>query len=281
MKKRIHEKNFRSRISTPLTVLALTASLLSGCGEPTIDGSTEESFKASVNQIKNTLPEQKQDEFQEAVMLLSFSQVDFSNILQEGASGIESAAQKSRRKLDGKTADQVLSEAEDVLIKRKARERTQSLNEIKELEKKKIEAEQAKENLKDFSVVRSRFYKHKSEYSYIDKPVIELTVKNGTGNAVSRAYFKGTLASPGRSVPWLQESFNYSIPGGLEPGEEATWKLAPNMFSDWGSVEAPDDAVLTVTVEQLDGPGGEELFSTRGFSSEDAARLENLKEEYE
>ena len=25
--------------------------------------------------------------------------------------------------------------------------------------------------------------------------------------------------SPGRSVPWLKEDFNYTIPGGLEPGE--------------------------------------------------------------
>ncbi len=32
------------------------------------------------------------------------------------------------------------------------------------------------------------------------------------------------------------------------------------MFSKWGSVDAPPDALLTVEVVQLDGPNGEPLF---------------------
>ena len=112
------------------------------------------------------------------------------------------------------------------------------------------------------------------------QPIIELTVKNGTSEAVSRAYFEGTLASPKRSVPWHKDTFNYGISGGLEPGEEASWSLAPNMFSDWGKIDAPKDAVFTVTVEQLDGPDGEPIYSTRAFSEHDQERLDELKKEY-
>ena len=112
------------------------------------------------------------------------------------------------------------------------------------------------------------------------QPIIELTVKNGTEQAVSRAYFEGTIASPDRSVPWHKDTFNYSISGGLEPGEEATWNLAPNMFSDWGKVDAPAEAIFTVTVEQLDGADGEPIYSTRELSERDLERLNELKKKY-
>lgn len=128
-------------------------------------------------------------------------------------------------------------------------------------------------------MVKSRFYKHKSGYGR-GQPVIELTVKNNTSIAVSRAYFEGTIASPGRSVPWLVKDFNYEIAGGLEPGEEVTWSLSPNMFSDWGTIETSKDAIFTVTVEQLDGSDGESMYSTRAFSEYDQERLQQLKTKY-
>jgi len=52
------------------------------------------------------------------------------------------------------------------------------------------------------------------------------------------------------------------------------------MFSDWGKVKAPADAVFTVEVEQLDGADGEELFSSRNFDEDDAKRLSALLEEH-
>jgi hypothetical protein len=105
-------------------------------------------------------------------------------------------------------------------------------------------------------------------------------VRNGTDKAVARAYFEGTIASPDRSVPWHKDTFNYSISGGLEPGEQATWNLAPNMFSDWGKIDAPSDAVFTVTVERLDGADGEPIYSTTEFGEYERERLEQLKKEY-
>jgi hypothetical protein len=92
---------------------------------------------------------------------------------------------------------------------------------------------------------------------------------------VKRAHFVATLASPGRSVPWLKDDFSYEISGGLEPGESAEWHLAPNMFSDWGKVDAPADAVLTVQTVKLEGANGEILDGS--FSDEDQKRLDALK----
>ena len=182
--------------------------------------------------------------------------------------------------LHGKTAQDIIDEAARLTAERKAKEKQQALNEIKELELKKAEAEQAKAELKKFLVKRSRFYKQKQRYTG-DQPIIELTAENNTKHAVSRAYFEGTLASPNRSVPWLKESFNYSISGGLEVGEEQSWTLAPNMFSEWARTQAPDDAIFTVIVTQIDGADGEALYSTSRFSERDSKRLSQLKAKFQ
>ena len=134
--------------------------------------------------------------------------------------------------------------------------------------------------LSKFKVKRSRFYKRKGKYDIIKKPIIELTVMNGTNESVSRAYFTGTLASPGRTIPWIKDDFNYEISGGIESGEEVTWYLAPNTFSDWGDVDAPKDAVLTVEVTELDGANGNELYSTNNFGEDEMERLEELLKSY-
>ncbi|WP_241644984.1 hypothetical protein [Rosenbergiella metrosideri] len=107
-----------------------------------------------------------------------------------------------------------------------------------------------------------------------------MSVENGTNKAIARAYFKGVIASPGREVPWLTDTFNYQISGGLEPGEKAEWNLAPNIFSDWGKVNAPSDAVFTVTVIRVDDAQGNPVFGDAEFSERDAKRLAEFQAEY-
>jgi len=265
--------NFRS-LSVGVAVL-----FLMGCSDPTIDASSDESMKESIDKVRDSLPESERKEFDDSIQILAFSQIDMKDLFAAGATGAGNLEGKVRDSLDGMTAEQVISEADRVRAERKARERQQALEEIKELEKRRKQAEHAETELEKFEVVRSRFYMREKQYGR-EQPVIELTVRNGTDKAVARAYFEGTLASPDRSVPWHEDTFNYSIPGGLEPGEEAEWQLAPNMFSDWGNIDAPADAVFTVTVEQIDGADGDPLYSTRDFRESDMERLNKLKQEF-
>jgi hypothetical protein len=100
--------------------------------------------------------------------------------------------------------------------------------------------------------------------------VIELSVTNSTGRAVSRAYFDAILATPGREIPWVAAPFNYSIPGGMEPGESDTWRLSLNMFGEWSDAPADrQDMVLTVEAARLDGADGQRIFPER-FTDADA-----------
>lgn len=257
-----------------LAVLSL-ALFLGACSKPTIDASTEESMKASIVQVRESLPQDKRAEFDRAMQIMTFSQVDLSSLMTDGAIGADSTISKMKSSLNGGTGEQVMAEAGRITQERKAKEREQALAEIKELQGKQASAKAAKADLSKFQVIRSRFYKEKRDFIG-EQPVIELTVRNGTAHAVSRAYFVGTLASANRSVPWMKDDFNHSISAGLEPGEEKRWTLAPNMFSNWGSVDAPADAILTVEVEQLDGADGKTLFSTRDFTEDDAQRLAKL-----
>lgn len=259
------------------SVLLLSTALM-GCSEATIDTTTEESMQSSIEKVRKSLSEDDKDKFDEALKIVAFSQVEFSDLFLDAQSNSDVAKSKMEDSLNGKTASEVMDEAKIIEKERKEREKQQALNEIKELEQKKEASEKASLELNNFEVVRSRFYKREGRFS--TQPIIELTVSNKTNEAVSRVFFKGTLSSPNRSVPWLEETFNYQIAGGLEPGETAEWVLAPNMFSKWGSVESPEDTILTVEVERLDDAEGNEMFSTRGFSRRDADRLRMLKEEF-
>lgn len=252
--------------------------MLSGCGDPTVDGSSQEAMEESIENIRDSLPESQHDDFNQALTALAFSEIGDDIFSGNGPSQSEIES-LMRDRLAGMTGDEILSEGDRIIQERKERERRQALKEIEELRQKQGEAEEAQQMLSDFEVIRSRFYFQEQRYGR-DKPIIELTVRNGTEHAVSRAYFSGTIASPDRSVPWVEDTFNYSIPGGLEPGEEATWHLAPNQFSDWGRVEAPEDAVFTVVPSRLDGPSGDPVLSAEGLSDYDRRRLERLKEQY-
>lgn len=262
-----------------LIAVAVAAALLSGCGEPKIDGSSDEAFKKSISKISESLSESERSKFTTDVMYLAMQGVNFKDVM-SGRIKPENISADMLASLGGKSAKEVSVEADRVRAERAERERQQALSEIQELEKKKAESDLAAEQLKKFEVLKSRFYKREEKYSYRAKPIIEVSVKNGTGKAVSRAYFKGTISSPGRSVPWLVESFNYEISGGVEPDETQSWSLAPNQFSEWGDVDPPKDAMFTVEVIRLDGADKEPLFGSGQFDDDDAARLATLKKQY-
>lgn len=261
-----------------IITMAILLILVTGCGDKKVDSSTDEKFKSSMESVKSSLTEDRRKEFEEAVQVVAFSEI---GSLFEAAANPDGMQRKIKDKLNGKTADEIIAEGNQILAERRKKEREQAINEIEEikakiaeLENKRLETEKAKQDLKKFNVVRSRFYFQKS--SFMEEAVIELTVKNETTHPVSRAYFNGVLSSPGRSIPWVQDSFNYKISGGLEPGEQATWKLSPNMYGEWS--KAPknrDDMVLTVSVYRIDGADEKAIYDS-DFSEKDSDRIEEL-----
>jgi hypothetical protein len=170
-----------------------------------------------------------------------------------------------------------ISDALKQSFERSAREA--ELKALEELRTRKSAYGKLLDELKTFKVVSAAFRKDKDGLAG-STPVIELTVKNETSFPVKRAYFRGVLSTAGRSVPWVDETFNYSVAGGLESGEKVTWNLSPNMFSEWGTVDAPADANFEVTVTRLDGPDDKPLFGDTYFTKADQDRLDELEKKY-
>ncbi len=263
-----------------LIVMIALAVLVTGCGDKKVDSSTDEKLKTSMEAVKRSLDDEKKKEFEDAVKAMVFSEI--GNIF-EASANPDGTQRTIKDKLHGKTANEIIAEGNRIIVERKKKEREQALSEIEEtktkvaeLEKKRSDADKAKEDLKKFNVVRSRFYFRK--ISFMEEAVIELTVKNETQHAVSRAYFHGVLSSPGRSVPWVKDSFNYTISGGLEPREQVTWKLSPNMYGEWGNApKGRNDMILTVAVTRIDGADEKPIYDSK-FSEWDKENLEKLNE---
>lgn len=261
------------RLKSFFSVVVISA-LLAGCSEPKLNAASEAELKASIQEVKDSLDPSKQQLFDSAVLTIMGSGMDLGAIMR-GDQTAEDMTQGLLARLDGKTADEVIIEGERIIQEREARQREQALKEIADLEKKKAAAASAQSELDKFQVTKSRLYKR--EDGFLTKPIIELSIVNGTDKAVSRVFFEGTVASPGRSVPWIEDTFNYSIPGGIEPDETADWALAPNMFSSWAT-EVPSDAILTLKTYRLEGPGYE--LPEESFSESDQERLNILKSRY-
>ena len=263
----------RQKLTSILFMLPLLM-LLAACNDPVLDATSEETIKTSVEKMRAVMDEAGKEKLSSALQVLAFSQLDFGSIF-AGKAAPEKMLQSSLQKYHGQTAKQIIASADGIIAERKKEQVKQAISEIAEIEEKIKGAQDSQDMLAKVEVVKSRFYKKKS--SFTTQPVIDLTVKNGTDKAISHIYFEGVLASPNRSVPWLKDTFNYEIKGGLEPGETADWSLAPNMFSEWGETKAPKDAILTVRVTRLDDADGKEFANSEGASDETKERFEKLK----
>lgn len=264
------------------TAIAFLA-LLSACSraQPTLDTTSKETMERSLAAMAEGLTEAQKEELGKAV---------FARLL--AAAFKERDADAARRALHGLTAAQLLAgetaaaagspAAAAAAAQREAQQRAERAakiaTDIDALVAKQTAAAQAKERLAQFRVLASTFAFEESDFDR--SPTIELRVRNDTAHAIARAYFDATLATPGRAVPWVDTRFNYEIPGGLEPGEEATWRLAPNRFDDWGRAPADrDDMVLAVAPYRVDGADGKALYDARQFDADDDKRLRALRAE--
>lgn len=261
-----------------LLILVPFSLALAACSKPKLDTSTDEAMRRSTEEVRSSLPEEERDEFDEGLMLVMMSSLQLDSLssasLEDVERGAEAAANEARTRLNGMSADEVLREADRIKAERERREREAALVEIRTLRQSRQRAQRDARNLAAFVITGARYYKDRDYFGMVE-PVIRLTMTNNTEHPISRAYFRGVLQSPGRSVPWVEEDFNYSIEGGIEPEESKTISLAPNMFGEWGTTEAPGDAVLGVTVVKLDGADGQTLYDAE-FSEHDEERLREL-----
>ena len=174
-------------------VLLLSAIILTGCGKPTLDGSSNEALQKSIVKVVAGMSDEEKNQFKENFSVVAMTNLDLRAIF-AGQTTTELSKLNLLSSLDGKTADEIGVEANRILLERAQKQHDEAVAEINALMEKQKNAQIAKNYLSKFSVTKSAFYMKKDKY-YV-KPYIDLSVTNGTDKAISRVYFIGTIASP-------------------------------------------------------------------------------------
>lgn len=234
----------------------------------------------SIENVREAMPAYKRDEFDKALAIMAMPTFSSMALLSPKRMNAAEIAESANVRMHGLTGDQVIDRADDILRERRAREREQAIATLARLTEKQTQAAKDRQQLERFSIDSARYYISQSTYG-TPEPAVDIEVTNSTEQAVSQVFLRGVVTSADRSVPWVDETFYYVIAGGLEAGETATWRLAPNRLSAWGNTQIPNDVTLTVTVEGLKDAEGNPLWDSPALSESEAAKLEHLSHEYQ
>ncbi|KMJ45195.1 DUF6694 family lipoprotein [Xenorhabdus khoisanae] len=104
-----------------LLAMCLLGVALVGCdNQLKIDGTNEIAAKTSIEKIRDTLPEDKKLQFDDSLNITMINSIDFDDLFKDNKNGnikygdIQKLEQRFYQSLDGKTADQVIEEAEKI-----------------------------------------------------------------------------------------------------------------------------------------------------------------------
>jgi hypothetical protein len=237
-----------------------------------LDCTSDSAFEASLEAINVNLDSSRHEELAEAILYLALE--DVNNLFV----GLEMMTNRSaiRSNLEGiasgLTGVEIIElyeskqRAEDISsLKSNIRGNKRRIGEFEsEIKLLKAQVDSMKLNedgLKLFTISSAKFFWETA--GYLPEPKIEFTFTNGSKTSLSRIYCNGILQSPSRTIPWVKDSFNFEISGGVEPDETMTWTISPNRYGDWGNApKNRDDMELTLIVYKVDGPSGATLYSS-------------------
>jgi hypothetical protein len=257
-------------------VLALFAILLTGCGNQTIDGSSDEAFKESIAKVRNALPADRRDQYDIALGAIAWYGAD---LFTATAVGKDVMAARLRSRLNGMTGENIFSNAASLQTQDEARskEGIPSVRiakiRIKVLEEKKSRDLEADKVLAKISIKSVVLTQELHEFLG-NLTILKITARNGTSMLVSAVCMTAKISSEGRTMPWLVAEIGHKIPGGIEPGEEKTWEQSYDR-GDWHSLDLKPDMHADLIITSMSGPN-DSVFPKHSFSAGDEEELQRL-----
>ncbi|MEQ4923408.1 DUF6694 family lipoprotein [Proteus hauseri] len=102
--------------------ICLFSVMLSGCEKsPTLDGSNVETLRISIVEMRNSLPLDEQERFDEAIELAILNDINFNDLVIAGRNkNADLITQKMCQSLDGKTVKEIFSQAEQIKVQKLA-----------------------------------------------------------------------------------------------------------------------------------------------------------------
>ncbi|CDL85580.1 DUF6694 family lipoprotein [Xenorhabdus szentirmaii] len=104
-----------------LLVICFLGFVLTGCDNPLrVDGSNEITVKMTIEKIRDSLSEDKKLQFDDALNITMLNSIDFDDLLKDNKNSnsyhinVDKLEQKFIHSLHGKTADQIIEDAERI-----------------------------------------------------------------------------------------------------------------------------------------------------------------------
>jgi len=149
---------------------------------------------------------------------------------------------------------------------------------IAEFEEKQLTSEQNVQDLRRFTLEKSRVFKRNR--GYLEWPVIEFRAGNNTDQRVWLIHFRAALLRPGAAEPLLIEEFDQLVLDGLAPDQRALWRIEP-LQEEWISlIEPHPDLRFTLEVMRLEALGGKVIAATE-WGEVETARLAAYRQKLE
>jgi hypothetical protein len=182
--------------------------------------------------------------------------------------------------LNGKTGDEVIELAADKVAERKQRQLSAIEQEMATLKTEVATLQEAasiqKDKLGAIAITGARFYRQES--TFMKQGIIAFDIKNNGKIPIRAFYTNAILETPGRAVPWKEDSVNYEVPGEIETGEQKSLKLLAGYGWDGQEYVDRKDLMLTITLRDFSGPDGKRVIGT---SDSDIDRMTKRLEELE
>jgi len=123
--------------------IVIFITILTGCGEVTsdtsiakvkrIDISSDEKMKKSIEDIKLTLSNEKKKDFEKALKIIMFSDINNFASLAKVANNQDEILRKVKNILSGKTADEVISKGKEIIAQKSQKKITSKIEDIKQV----------------------------------------------------------------------------------------------------------------------------------------------------
>ncbi len=235
-----------------------------GCGEAKIDGSTEETFTRSVEEVRQSLGTEEQVRFDQAMAVLAGAQ----QWPETGASG------SIEHMVHGKTAREAIELCQQFVAERRQALRASIEEKIRELERLRAVRKEALEGLKEFVVTVTDFRVRD------DGALIMVNIKNGTPHKVSTVHLHAILKRPVSGTPLAEDEIMYEFPKPVASNSIFLSGIGPSTSWNWARVPNHDGMTLELIIKRIDGPDGEPIYDSR-ISDKDGNSPEFLAERVE
>jgi hypothetical protein len=276
-------------VSFAVTLLTLTV-MLFGCAEERIQGQTTKEIYSSYVDVRNSLPEDKREEFRKDVVRLIIDVESLEDIggLLGGLASVEGDTFKEKGmraaldmsdnldRIKGKNAEQIFRAADSIEVEKLEKEISSLEDEIESIRKDKKLAEVSKEELKKLKVNDDRLIE--SGNRFIDRNEFYVEVKNELKESIRIIRLKCNYYNEKQGVTYAEGDIKFELSSNLQSGEMTGFLGRFNTMSNFSDVTIYESADLSCEAVTVWGPSSNEPIYDSSFSKDDREELEEKEE---